>query len=726
VWENLHLGIVYDARRETPGWQLSTYDVSLWIPPRAINIASTGLANATLTTLVHPKIRKTREVRPVSIALRGTKNWVVDLGQNIAGWCRFTFPRQASAGTNISFMHSERLNLDNGTITWAIQPLVVGAYEQTVYIFGNTTNSTAFFEPRFVSYGFRYVQLTGNLLTPPTDEDITCWTVHTDLDAASEISFLPANELIDVEEPAGLDVLAVEHSIEANYNATKLTAEANWISFPTDCPHRERRGWLGDAQTAAETLLFSYDMISANTKWLDDIRDAAVLMYSDGDFPSLAPNYHPQLKSKSRGVDVAWSSAFVLMWDWTWRHAGDLVLAERHFLRAKQYLDLLDSAVDKKMHVLPVNWTKGLLGDWCAALGVNGTGGGSSHFQTLHASGTIDTFYFIRTHEAWLRAHAALNRPESEAAPYRQRVAAARSGFNYAFFNRKTMSYADPTVAANTARYGAEPLQTAVSLALTLGVADLPHVNATAAVQRTLQHDVEATMGGRLTVGLVGSKYILQALSDAGFTDTALGLIHQPVSPSWAYMLDQGPGTLWEQWQGNASWARPRGSLNHIMLGGHASWFGSGLGGIQLPEDGIGWSHFRIAPSLTRMIRGIRVEQVVATGGLVRSSWAWCAGRNATGAGCGCPQSTSPGSTFCFNVSVPCGSTADLIFPRASIIFESGVSVWRGGSFVPGVAGLRAGNASCPTAGSPCVALTAASGDFDFCAVQTQTGEDCS
>lgn len=49
-----------------------------------------------------------------------------------------------------------------------------------------------------------------------------------------------------------------------------------FTSIPTDCPQRERRGWLGDAQLSAETTLNNFDMGAPYTKFLRDIRDAQV------------------------------------------------------------------------------------------------------------------------------------------------------------------------------------------------------------------------------------------------------------------------------------------------------------------------------------------------------------------------------------------------------------------------------------------------------------------
>eukprot|EP00463_Aulacantha_scolymantha_P006644 TRINITY_DN856_c0_g2_i1.p1 TRINITY_DN856_c0_g2~~TRINITY_DN856_c0_g2_i1.p1 ORF type:complete len:550 (+),score=77.72 TRINITY_DN856_c0_g2_i1:24-1652(+) len=459
IWDALHLGIIYDAGRETPGWDLYTFNASSWKAPKVWDISSTIMANATLTTMVHPQIRKIRQVTPKSMtkvvsANQSLTSWVVDLGENIHGWCSYHFLKgTAKRGTNLTFLHSERLNLNNGTITHAIQPLTKGAYEQTIYIFGNDSTSSTF-EPKFVSYGFRYVQFSGALLIHPHLDDVTCWCVHTDLEVVGRLAFpssIPAQDS-SVTMNENSSTIPIEKILEANYNATVQTAEANWISFPTDCPHRERRGWLGDAQAAAETLMFTYDMAAPYIKWLDDIYDAASIMYTNWDFPTLAPNYggHSR-RSESPGIDVAWSSAFILIWDWSWRRYNDMELAARHLDTARAYLDFLAKYRDEKTHVLPVDWQNNshpnLLGDWCAAIGVNGTG--DVHFQARHTSGVFNTFYYIRTHEAWLRAHKALGRPPAEAKLYATRLAEARSGFNYAFFQRSGghSIYADPAVA---------------------------------------------------------------------------------------------------------------------------------------------------------------------------------------------------------------------------------------------------------------------------------------
>ena len=719
VFDALHRGTVYDARRETPGWKRAGFDDTTggWVAVNAALDITCGnvrgcpdskvgfgnLGNATLSPMLHPKIRKTRELRPASVMRLDETRFVVDLGENIAGWCRYELV-PAGVGGNVTFLHSERLDPSTHSITPGgddgVQPLTKNLTERSWFIF-NESDAAASYEPRFVSYGFRYVQLDGPLRALSV-QDIVCWAVHTDLERTGSFEFEP---------PTDPSMAQLQERLMAVYKATIRTADANWISFPTDCPHRERRGWLGDAQAAAHTLDTTYDMSAANVKWIQDIADATSLMYANGNIGTIAPQYNVEATGRhparhtTGATAPAWSAAFVLMWDWTWRRANDLELAERHYARAKAYVDFLGAMRDNHTHVLAANWDGGhaqLLGDWCAALGVNGTqnpAGGVAAYQARHSSGTFNTFYYILTHEAVLRAAVVLSRTGDEAA-LRSRISLTRSGFNFAFFQRQTDTYADPFVASHVSTYGAEPLQSTLSLALALGVAEVPHVNATAAVRETLVRDI-VQQGNRMTVGLIGSGYLFSALASGGRRGmgVALDVLGGVESPSYGFMVEQGPGTLWESPDGNSSWHRPRGSLNHIMLGGFAGpFFFGALGGIQLPDDSIGWATVRIAPALTPRVRGFRA-QLQTFRGLIATAWAW--------------QDEDPRHGFALNVSLPVGTTANVTFPESSTVREAGTVVWSAGKLVPGgVIGLLGGKADAD--GS--IQLEIASGDYLFSA----------
>ena len=54
--------------------------------------------------------------------------------------------------------------------------------------------------------------------------------------------------------------------------------------------------------------------------------------------------------------------------------------------------------------------------------------------------------------------------------------------------------------------------------------------------------------GNATKSGLVGSSFVLQALLQVQRGDIALAMATRETFPSWGYMINQGPGTIWETW----------------------------------------------------------------------------------------------------------------------------------------------------------------------------------
>ena len=54
---------------------------------------------------------------------------------------------------------------------------------------------------------------------------------------------------------------------------TRVSYLANFVGIPTDCPHREKNGWTGDAQIACETGLYNFNSASSYNQWIDTLRD---------------------------------------------------------------------------------------------------------------------------------------------------------------------------------------------------------------------------------------------------------------------------------------------------------------------------------------------------------------------------------------------------------------------------------------------------------------------
>lgn len=83
--------------------------------------------------------------------------------------------------------------------------------------------------------------------------DITSLFVHTDLPPAGSAVFGggPASSVLN-------QVLA----------ATRASQLSNWNDIHTDCPTREKHGWLGDTQISAETDLYTFDTFASHAKFL--------------------------------------------------------------------------------------------------------------------------------------------------------------------------------------------------------------------------------------------------------------------------------------------------------------------------------------------------------------------------------------------------------------------------------------------------------------------------
>lgn len=84
-----------------------------------------------------------------------------------------------------------------------------------------------------------------------------------------------------------------------------------------------------------------------------------------------------------------------------------------------------------------------------------------------------------------------------------------------------------------------------------------------------------------LDVGLIGTKTILNALSQNRYADLAFKLASSDEFPSWGYWIVNGATTLCENWEMSAD---QNVSFNHIMFGEIGAWFFKTLGGINIDE----------------------------------------------------------------------------------------------------------------------------------------------
>ena len=157
------------------------------------------------------------------------------------------------------------------------------ANQTTAYIFEYTpgANSTASYLPTFTYQGFRYVSLTATELRPdgseaplspalaaafPFGARLLAHRAHTDVLPLSRVRIGPG-EARDAPQSGAADAAAA-NLLTAIFNATLASHTSNLLSIPTDCPQRERRGWMADAGVSASSLNTFYDSLALHINFL--------------------------------------------------------------------------------------------------------------------------------------------------------------------------------------------------------------------------------------------------------------------------------------------------------------------------------------------------------------------------------------------------------------------------------------------------------------------------
>lgn len=383
-------------------------------------------------------------------------------------------------------------------------------------------------EPRFTFHGFRYVELTGSPILPFIRHLEGC-------EARSACAQTGTFSCSD-------DLLNRLHA------ATVASQRSSMIGYPMDCPQRdERLGWMGDAMVTAEEALFNFDAGPFLRHWLEGIRRNQ--NPSDGDISIISPRPYTPVEP-----DPAWSSAaLVTAWDY-YVHLGDRRFLAEHYDCMRQYVDYLGTRATN--HILPRYW----IGDWGSIV---------EGWQEGDPSSVGTAFYFWDT-TILARAARILGR-EPDALVYGRLAETIRVAYNNAFFDRVLRRYDHGSQFGN-------------AFPMNLGLVDSSEQSA---VLEAILADLRRR-GGHLSVGVLGAKHLLDALTLAGRPDVALTLVRQSGYPGWAHLID-GRTTLSEFWD-------LHGSHNHVMLGSVDAWFYRVLAGIQPDPDRPGYEHVIIAP----------------------------------------------------------------------------------------------------------------------------------
>lgn len=318
---DLFMGEHYDATADLPGWDQPGYDDRHWEAVDTLPLTALPL----VADRAEP-VRIVAELAPIAIAEPAPGLYIVDLGQNIAGWVRLR--AAGPAGTRIRLRFAEVLTAEGTLYT---ENLRFARATDTYICAGHGEES---YEPRFTFHGFRYVEVTGYPGTLTPEAVIGCVVAS---DTPWTGSFTCSSAL----------VTQLARNIE-------WSQRDNFLSIPTDCPQRnERLGWLGDAQVFVGTACYNADVAAFFTKWMADVEDA---QSPNGAFPDVAP----RIADLSDGAP-AWGDAGVIV-PWTiYRRYGDTAIIRRHYAAMGRWMDYLLQANPGFMRLGRLNND---FGDW--------------------------------------------------------------------------------------------------------------------------------------------------------------------------------------------------------------------------------------------------------------------------------------------------------------------------------------------------------------------------
>jgi hypothetical protein len=505
----------YDSRLEVPGW-----DDPLANAPHVRGGQSTEWKRAVvcqgpggqLRSQMQPPIRVMKSFSPANVTEPKPGIKVYDFGQNMSG--RVQISLKADAGTTVKLTTSELLD-EQGLVNQKPTGSPV-TYSYTCR--GGSEIET--WRPRFTYTGFRYVQAEG----APLD--------------AIDAQFTYSSSHVVGQFSCSNDLLNRIHAL------IDRAIESNMQCVLTDCPHREKLGWLEQSHLMGDAIMFNYDVANRYAKISRDMRDA---QHADGCVPTIAPQY-TQFNAPHDVFNDSpeWGSAVVINPWLLYKRYGDRRILEENYDAMKGYVEYLHKR--DKDGIVEYG-----LGDWYDI------GPGQPGLAKLTSPGLTATAVYFQDVQIMKRVAETLGFKDdaSRYAGLAQRILQA---FNARFFD------------AATKRYDRNS-QTASAMPLVLDMVPEQH---RAAVLENLTSDIRAH-DDHITAGDVGFHYVVRALGEADRSNVMLRMLLRTDPPSYGSQLARGATTLTEAWDAN-----PRNSQNHFMLGHAEIWFYEYLAGIRL------------------------------------------------------------------------------------------------------------------------------------------------
>jgi alpha-L-rhamnosidase len=546
---NEYDGETYDACKELGNWASVGYDDNKWLPVERV-AGPTG----TLRGIMSPNMKVNALVTPKTITKLGNK-YILDMGQNFAGWLRMKV--KGNNGDTIRLRFSETLQKSGELYVANFR----SAKATDVYVCNGKETENTTWAPRFVTHGFRYVEISG--YKNPLLTDFKGEVVDDEMRMLG--SFSCSNDILN-----------------KIYDNTVWGIRSNYKGMPTDCPQRdERQPWLGDRSMGSWGESFVMENGPLYSRWMNDIREA---QREDGCIPDVAPAYWNYYTD-----NVTWPSVLLSASDMLYTHYGNLRPIQKNYPSMKLWMNHLSDEYTNENGLV----TCDKYGDWCVP---------PEALDLIHSKDParqtdgklMASAYYIKMLQTMHRFASLLGYKE-DMAVWESREHQMKDAFNKVFLTVKEHTSQAPghVLYPDSIFYGNNTV-TANILPLAFGIVPKAYINE---VVKNVVNSIMTINRGHISCGVIGVQWLMRELSRRGFSNIAYLLATNTSYPSWGYMVKEGATTIWELWNGNT--ANPAmNSGNHVMLlGDLIPWIYENLGGIKTSRSDIAFKKIIMKPN---------------------------------------------------------------------------------------------------------------------------------
>ncbi len=530
LFDNIHVGVIYDARLEQSGWNTINYNDKNWNNAKITQEPSTIIESQKMALISSEEI-----LEPIAVQQLNDTSLVFDMGINTAGVVELNI--EGKKGMEVKLKHGEMLledgSVDQRNIDMHLRPRNEKERIQTdTYILKGDGVET--YTPSFTYHGFRYVQVSSK--DPVSAQNVYLKTIKLHSNVESIGSFKTSNE-----------------TLNSIFEICKNSYLSNLFSIPTDCPTREKNGWMADGFMVQEAGMLNYDSRNIYAKWIKDMVDA---QQENGNMPGIVPTSHHW---DSNWAGPIWDAAIFIVPDLLYQYSGDLESIKTIYPSAKKYLKYLESQ-ENEMGIIDFG-----LGDWL-------------FYKAETSTPFMVTAYYYYDNVLMAKMARLLGKNE-EAKKYDEKAAVLKERINKIFFDNENLTYAN---------------QTQLSYALPLYMDIAPE-----AYKNQLAEKLNLQLKNNdyfLDFGFIGSLIVPEVLSNYGYQESVYKMVAKEEMPSWGYWIkEHNASSLFETWD-----IKRRifdASLNHPSMGAIAAWMYKSLAGIKLDKNETSFKKIIIEPS---------------------------------------------------------------------------------------------------------------------------------